>query len=208
MAIGLFVLVPSASAVSVSSACQLQGTANFSPGLSTSSQPFEYGFAGTLSGCQSQESGLPTSGTIEVGQTVTEKVKNSITGATDTVAYREPVAGAEGTCASSNTIAGRVLETWSDGTHTVVTYTTTGAVLRGTVAPTMSLEIANEQQAEEGDPAQYEIKNNRFKIGESVEGLLAFLPSEPSACASAGATTAAVNGAMTILLEPPKAPLP
>ena len=59
----MFVIVPSAFASSVGG-CQLQGTANFSPGLNSSTQPFSYNFGGALSGCQSSEATVPTSGTV------------------------------------------------------------------------------------------------------------------------------------------------
>jgi hypothetical protein len=78
----LAIAVPSAGAQSVGG-CQLDGTAQFSPGLSSSSQPFTYSFGGTLEGCQSSESGAPASGAVSAGQTITEQVTNSITGATD-----------------------------------------------------------------------------------------------------------------------------
>src|SRR5690348_7980301 len=86
----LFAAVPPAGAQSLGG-CQLQGSASFSPGLNSSSQAFTYNFGGNLSSCQSSESGAPTSGTVSAGRTVTEQVVNSITGATDTVTYQEPV---------------------------------------------------------------------------------------------------------------------
>src|ERR1700693_4715172 len=113
----MFAPAPSAFAQSLGG-CQLQGTANFSPGLSSSSQAFSYNFGGTLSGCQSSESGAPTSGTVAAGQTLTEQVTNSSTAATDTVTYREPVPTGSGGCGSSTT-SGDALTTWADGTHTV-----------------------------------------------------------------------------------------
>ena len=63
LALTLFVMAPSAFASSVGG-CQLQGTANFSPGLNSSAQPFSYNFGGNLSGCQSSEAGVPESGTV------------------------------------------------------------------------------------------------------------------------------------------------
>ncbi len=35
--------------------CRLQGNADFSPGLNTSSKAFSYSFAGQLTGCQSNQ---------------------------------------------------------------------------------------------------------------------------------------------------------
>src|ERR1700694_1871184 len=86
--LALSLTLTSAASAQTGGGCQLQGTADFSPGLSNSSQNFSYSFAGALSSCQSNVSGAPTSGTVQAGKTVTEQVKNSITGATDTVTYQ------------------------------------------------------------------------------------------------------------------------
>jgi hypothetical protein len=197
VALTMLVLVPSAFAASAGG-CQLQGTANFSPGLNSSSQAFTYNFGGSLSGCQASESGVPTSGTVAAGQTLTEQVKNSITGATDTVTYQEPVPTGSGGCASSTT-SGGALVTWSDGTHTVESYSTTGALaavnLSGSVAASMTLTAVNPPT---GDPTTFTITTNRF-AGDSASGLLAFQPPEPTACNTpTGATTAAISGAVTL----------
>src|SRR6266699_1576880 len=47
--------------------CQLQGVANLSPPLSSTSANFAYSFTGTLSSCQSNVAGAPTSGTVSAG---------------------------------------------------------------------------------------------------------------------------------------------
>ena len=187
--------VPSASAQSAGG-CQLQGTATFSPGLGSTSQPFSYGFTGNLTGCQSSQSGVPTSGTVSAGQTLTEQVRNSVTGATDTVTYREPVPTGTGGCASSST-SGDSLVTWADGTTTVVSYSTTGAAaavaLSGTVQPSMTLSAVN---AATGDPTTYTINTTRY-AGDTSNGLLTFQPPDPTACStSTGVTTAAIGGAL------------
>jgi hypothetical protein len=196
VALTMFVLAPSALAASAGG-CQLQGTANFSPGLSSTSQAFKYNFGGTLSGCQSSES-APTSGTVAAGQTLAVQVKNSITGATDTVTYQEPVPSGSGGCASSTT-SGSALTTWADGTHTVESYSTTGALaavnLSGSVVASMTLTAVNPPA---GDPTTFTITTNRF-AGDSASGLLAFQPPEPAACNTpTGATTAAISGAVTL----------
>lgn len=197
LGIMLFVLAPSAPAQSLGG-CELQGTANFSPGLSSSSQPFSYNFSGTLAGCESTESGVPTSGTVAAGQTVAEQVKNSVTGATDTVTYQEPVPTGTGGCASSTT-SGTALVTWADGTHTVLSYSTTGALagvsLSGSVSPSFTLSATN---AQSGDPSTYTITTNRY-AGDASNGALAFQPPEPVACTTTtGATTAAISGAVSL----------
>jgi hypothetical protein len=197
LALTLFVFAPTALAQSAGG-CQLQGTANFSPGLNSSAQAFSYNFGGALSSCNSSESGAPTSGTVAAGQTVTEQVKNSITGATDTVTYQEPVPTGSGGCASSTT-SGSALTTWADGTHTVESYSTTGALagvsLSGSVVASMTLTAVNPPA---GDPTTFTIATNRF-AGDSASGLLAFQPPEPTACNTpAGATTATISGAVTL----------
>jgi hypothetical protein len=197
MALVPFVLASSAFASSLGS-CQLQGTANFSPGLNASAQPFTYNFGGSLTGCKSSEEGVPTSGTVGAGQTLTEQVTNSKTGATDTVIYQEPVASGNGSCGSSTT-SGNALATWADGTQTVVSYATTGALaavhLSGSVAPSMTLTAVN---AKEGDPATFTITTNRF-AGDSAHGALLFQPPDPTVCNTpTGATSAAISGAVSL----------
>jgi hypothetical protein len=197
LALPLFVLAPSAFAQSVGG-CQLQGTANFSPGLNSSTQNFSYNFGGNLTGCHSSESGVPSSGSVAAGQTLSEQVTNSITGATDTVTYQEPVPSGNGGCSSSTT-SGSALITWADGSHTVVSYATTGALagvdLSGSVTAGMTLTAVNGQS---GDPTTYSIATNRF-AGDSASGLLLFQPPEPTACNTpAGATTAAISGAVSL----------
>jgi hypothetical protein len=197
LAVTLFVIAPSAFASSVGS-CQLQGTANFSPGLNSSAQPFSYNFGGNLSGCQSSEAGVPTSGAVEAGKTIAEQVMNSKTGATDTVTYQEPIPSGNGGCPSSTT-SGSALVTWADGTHTVESYSTTGALaavsLSGSVAPSLTLTAVN---AQEGDPTTFTIATNRF-AGDSASGTLLFQPPEPTACNTpTGATSATISGAVSL----------
>jgi hypothetical protein len=191
----LFAVVPAASAQSLGG-CQLEGTANLSPGLNASSQPFSYNFGGALSGCQSSQSGAPTSGTVSAGRTVAEQVVNSVTGATDTVTYQEPGPTGTGGCANSTT-KGTALAAWADGTNTVVSYSTTGALaavnLSGSVAPSMTLSAVNPAA---GDPTTFTINTTRSS-GDSASGTLVFQPPDPTACnTSAGVTTAGISGAI------------
>jgi hypothetical protein len=193
----MFVLAPSASAQSAGG-CQLQGTADFSPGLNSGTQAFTYSFSGALSGCQSSEAGVPTSGTVSAGKTLTEQVKNSITGATDTVTYQQPVPSGNGGCGSSTT-SGSALVTWADNTQTVLSYSTTGALaavnLSGSVVASMTLTAVNPPA---GDPATFTITTNRF-AGDSAGGLLLFQPPDPTACnTTTGATVAGISGAVSL----------
>ncbi|HEX4717496.1 MAG TPA: hypothetical protein VH300_03130 [Thermoleophilaceae bacterium] len=178
--------------------CQLQGTANFSPGLGATSQAFNYSFAGDLTGCQSSVAGSPTSGTVQAGKTITQQVVNSTTGATDTVTYQSPVATGSGGCASSTT-QGTAIVTWSDATVTVLGYSTTGAAaavnLSGSAVPSVTL---NAIDAQPGDPTTLTINTTRY-AGDSSQGVLAFQPPDPTACtAAAGVTTAGISGAVTL----------
>lgn len=189
-----FALFASSAAAQNVGGCQLQGTANFSPGLTAGSAPFSYGFTGNLTGCQSSQSGVPTSGTVSAGQTLTEQVTNSVTGATDTVTYQEPLATGTGGCASSTT-KGEALTTWADNSTTVLSYSTTGAAaavqLSGNVAPSMTLTAVN---AASGDPTTYTINTTRY-AGDSASGVLAFQPPDPTACnTTTGVTTAGISG--------------
>jgi hypothetical protein len=194
LTVTLFAFVSSAPAESLSG-CVLQGTATFSPAPNPSTATsFSYTFGATLSNCQASPS-APESGTIEAGQTLTEHVTNSITGATDSVMYQEwPVPSGEGTCANSTT-TGRALVTWADGTHTVEIYTTKGGLVSavtGGVDKSMTLRAVN---AQEGDPNTYTIKTNRFVSTEPVDGLLSL---QQAACNTSGevteSTTAGISG--------------
>ena len=57
--------------------CQLQGTANISPGLSTTAQNFTYSFTGNLTNCQSSTAGSAasdTTNTINEGSVAASQV--------------------------------------------------------------------------------------------------------------------------------------
>ena len=99
--------------------CQLQGTANFSPALTTTAQDFSYSFTGDLTNCQSA-SGGPAAGQVFTGV-------NGL-----------PAATGNGSCGSSTT-SGVAVVRWADATTTVIQYSTTGALaavgLQGTVIP-------------------------------------------------------------------------
>jgi hypothetical protein len=182
------VFASSASAAS-GGGCQLDGTANISPGLTNTSQSFNYNFSGGLSRCQSNQAGAPTSGTVEAGQVVTAPSGEQF--------QQTSTSGAPsgtGSCGSSTT-SGIAIVTWADSTVTVVSYTTTGATaavnLTGTVIASVTLQAINPAP---GQPASETITTTRY-AGQSALGVLAFQPSDPTACGgTAGVTTAKISG--------------
>jgi hypothetical protein len=186
----LALMAPTASAASVGG-CQLDGTANFSPGLTNTAQGFQYSFNGALANCQSSESGVPLSGTVSAGEIVIINFQQ----------FQEPVPSGNGGCTNSTT-SGTAIVTWSDGTQTVVRYSTTGAAaavhLQGTVIPSVTLAAINPAL---GQPTSTTITTTRY-AGNSARGLLAFEPPDPTACATPGGVTAAGIGGVIGLANP------
>jgi hypothetical protein len=144
--------------------CQLQGSANLNPGLSLTTQSFSYTFTGNLTGCQSTTGG-PSSGTVVEG--------------TDGL----PVATGNGSCVSSTTSGIAVIQ-WSDGTTTVIGYSTSGALagvaLQGSVIPSVTSSTGTTYTT------------TRY-AGDSAEGQLVFQPPSPTSCQT-GVTTAGISG--------------
>jgi hypothetical protein len=112
-----FTFASGASAAS-GGGCQLKGTASFTPGLSTTSQPFTYSFGGDLTGCKSTDAAAPATGVVRAGGTYTDPASGK--------AYVLPNATGTGGCSSSTT-QGLALISWADGTRTLTQYTTSGA---------------------------------------------------------------------------------
>jgi hypothetical protein len=163
--------------------CTLKGTANFHPGPGTNpSGAFAYDFGGALTNCGDSTSGPAgfgkTTGTITAGQTLT------IGGVT----YQEPVPSGTGSCASGTT-SGTSIVQWSDGTATVIKYTTTsaaaGVVLQGNVVPSITLTNGTNSTT---------INSTRF-AGAGADGVLTFEVSDPTQCtASTGVVSAGIDG--------------
>jgi hypothetical protein len=176
----LLVLAPAAVAAQSGGGCELQGTASFSPGLNSNVQNFSYSFHGNLSSCQSTEAGAPTAGTVSAGEAVTIAGQQ----------FQEPVSSGNGGCSNSTT-SGTAIVTWSDGTQTVVQYSTTGAAaavhLQGTVASSVTLPAINPAP---GQPTSTTVTTTRY-AGSAATGLLTFQPPDPTACSTAGGVTSA-----------------
>jgi hypothetical protein len=153
--------------------CTLAGSANLNPGLSTSSQSFQYAFSGTMSGCQSTDSTL-TSGTVFAGSP-----SGTLTGS-------GPFPSGSGSCGSSTTSGVAVVQ-WNNAKTTVVSYTTSGGgaevALQGQVIPSTVVNGVTYTTSE-------------FSSGESTLAELVFsIPTGSSEnCATVPVTTANING--------------
>ena len=160
--------------------CQLKGTASFSPGLNTTSQPFTYSFSGDLTGCRSTEAGSPASGRVQAGGTYTDPATGK--------AYVMPNSTGTGSCGSSTT-QGLSLITWADGTRTLIQYTTSGAaaavVLQGSVIDSTTLQPV--------DPLDVPLTVTTTRYaGYTPFGLLAF-EATPTDCQT-GVSAAGIEG--------------
>jgi hypothetical protein len=177
--LGAFTFAQGASAASAGG-CQLKGTASFSPGLSTTSQPFSYSFGGDLTGCKSSDATAPATGFVQAGGTYTDPATGN--------AYVMPSSTGTGGCASSTT-QGLALITWADGTRTLTQYSTSGAAaavkLDGTVVDSTTL-----QPVDPLDPP-LTLTTTRYN-GAASHGLLAF-EATPTDCQT-GVSSAGIEG--------------
>jgi hypothetical protein len=140
----LFAVVPSAGAQSLGG-CQLDGTANFSPGLNNSAQNFTYNFAGSLSGCKSSTSGAPTSGSVEAGRTITNPYNWSYNDSTALASAASAGALTISTTASEGSVptqTGSTVVTIDPGNSTAETRTVTAVSGSGPYTETLSSALS------------------------------------------------------------------
>jgi hypothetical protein len=191
--------VPAAAAPG-GGACQLNGTANFTPNGPGATQTFGYSATGQLHDCQSNVTGAPTSGSLAVGQQVTLPTPNG------PATYAEPLATGSGavpvnSCPGGNT-QGTGIADWPDGTRTVVDYTTSSvgpAVnLQGTVVASVTVTLVS---GPVGSPPTQTLTTNNpsFPVGNGVQGAVAFTTNDPSPCTTAaGLSSVTLEGTIGI----------
>lgn len=185
-------LAPPALAAPNGATCTLNGQATFSTPLGSTAHDFSYGFTGTLTSCSAGDASSPG---LPGASTVTAKISAGSPVTVAGVAYQEPKATGNGSCASSTT-AGAALVQWSDNAVTVISYTTTGAAaavaLKGTVVPSLTATAA--------DGSTTTFTTTRY-LADNAIGALAFEPPDPTACAGAGVPAAGIQG-QTVLGSP------
>jgi hypothetical protein len=182
-------------------ACALDGTANFDgTGLTATSAPFTYNFAGDLSNCNSNTN-APAAGTVKAGTAYQITVPYAVNGVTFSATYALPEPSGTGSCAQSTT-SGFAVSTWSDGTDTVLSYNTTGVgaeiVLQGTVVPSVQTELVSFTGPTPPTTAAPSVSSGPdFAVDDGVLGQLVFSTSTPQACQT-GLTAASISGAVGI----------
>lgn len=190
-------------------ACQLAGTATFSPNGPGNLGTFGYTLSAALSECQTSREGAPAGGAIGVGQTITESVPITLadgTVVTGTASYQAPAATGSGTlpvnsCVGGST-AGTGIVAWPDGSNSVIDYTTqslaAGVGLQGTVVDSVALALVPGSAQPAGTaPGSVTVTSNNavFPVGEGAQGLLEFSSDDPTACTTdAGLATADIQG--------------
>lgn len=182
-------------------ACALNGTANFDGGgLTATSAPFTYNFAGDLSSCNSNNN-APATGTVKAGSAYQVTVPYAVNGVTYSATYALPEPSGTGSCAQSTT-SGFAVSTWSDGTNTVISYDTTGAaaeiVLQGTVVPSVQTVLVSFTGPTPPTAAAPSVSSGPdFAVDDGALGQLVFSTSTPQACQT-GLSSATISGAVGI----------
>lgn len=193
--------------------CTLEGAADFSPNGPGLQASFGYSLTGTLTNCQSSRAGAPTGGTIEVGKVINASVPVTLADGSvvqGTASYQAPSATGTGTlpansCAAGST-AGDALITWSDGSTSVVDYTTSSAgpavSLEGTVVDSLTATLVPGSTSPAGTaPATYTVPSTStaVPVGDGAQGVVAFTTEAPDGCTTdTGLTGVAVEGVVGV----------
>lgn len=163
--------------------CQLSATAEFAPPLKSADQPFSYELGGELSNCVSSEVGAPADAVVTAG-----KPGVTIQGVT----FHQPRPFGTGGCRAA-AATGTLWTAWSDGTVTILDYSTTGVAaalsLTGTVAP--SREVIDV------DGVARTIYTTRY-LDRSASAALLTHPANPMDCGGPGIATVPIDGLFAI----------
>jgi hypothetical protein len=183
VAFAVAALAPAAVAAQLAAGgCQISAHATLS-GLTLSSKTFTYHYSGKLFGCVYTSKHAAHSGVISAGETI--RIRGH--------SYQEPVPSGSGTCLETAT-TGYDFARWSNGTQTIVQFTTTGGSggthLFGTIVPKLTLAAIRPSA---GSPKSTTFKTTEF-LGQTAVGALTFAAVDPALCAGTGVTHAAITG--------------
>ena len=179
-----------AEAAAPPAGCQFHGTTVFSPALLSASQPFSYVLSGELTNCASAEAGAPRSGVVSAGQ-----AGITIQGIT----FDQPVPGGVGGCRDA-TAGGTLWTVWSDGSVTILDYTTAGLLaslrLEGTVVPSKTV-VGRKAGRRGAKPRRYTIRTTRYAGGAASATFLT-TPDDATACSGTGVKQSELDGPMAL----------
>ena len=163
--------------------CQIKASAILSPGLTVTSETFTYHYTGKLYGCVYTGTDAGSSGVISAGEAI--RIGGHL--------YQEPMPSGTGSCLKDET-SGYDFARWSNGTQTIVSFTTNGGSggthLFGTIVPRLTLPAINPAP---GAPSSTTFKTTQF-LGQTAVGDLTFAAVDPALCGSTGVTHAAITG--------------
>jgi sugar lactone lactonase YvrE len=174
--------VPPTAGNTVAGGCQIQADATLTP-LTLTTTAFSYHYSGKLFSCVYTGGHAGTSGVISAGETI--RINGHL--------YQEPAPSGTGSCLATQT-TGYDFAQWSNGTQTIVSFTTNGGAggthLFGTIVPRLTLKAVDPAP---GDPTSAVFETDQF-LGQTAVGNLSFAPVNPALCGSTGVTHAVITG--------------
>jgi hypothetical protein len=184
VALAVAALAPVAVAAQLAAGgCQISAHATLSPGLTLGSKTFTYHYSGKLFGCVYTGKHAGSRGVISAGEAI--RIGGRL--------YQEPVPSGTGSCLSTAT-TGYDFARWSNGTQTIVQFSTTGGSggthLFGTIVPKLTLAAIHPGA---GAPKSATFKTTEF-LGQTAVGNLTFAAVDPALCASTGVIQATITG--------------